>query len=227
MAAGPHVFGRGRRGLWIAENANLTDKLKHYLPRLRNAIPNLTDLFLPPNIGIGHKDQCRQADFFTHLYVVAHDMTAVQLAEYALKRRRDLGTGAIEFNLEGGALVQDANLKTYASNLVARVRKTNPRLPIRLNYVPFKGQFMPIDLINGDPELYVIAQGYGGNMDQLFAADEVLMDMVNWGVHPAKASVMHAIMCSRGPGPRYLTLPGVRDKGSFYIDDLLLDAGLL
>lgn len=227
MAAGPHVFGANRRGLWVAYNDQLTDKLKHYLPRLRNAIPNLTDLFLPPEASISHKDQCRQAGFFTHLYAVAHDKTAHELADFALQRRRALGTGAIEFNLEGGPFVQDPNLKTYATKLVARVRKTNPNLPIRLNYVPLKGYVMPVDLINGDDDLFVIAQSYGGNMDLLYAADEVYRDMTDWGVRPEKASVMHAVMCSRGAGERQVTLPSVRDRGSFYIDDLLLDAGLL
>lgn len=227
MSVGPHVFGNGRRGLWVAENANLTDKLKHYLPRFKNAIPNLTDLFLPPSATADHARMCRAAGFFAHLYVVAHDKSAADLAKHGLERRKALGTGAIEFNLEGGAQVQDPVLKKYATDLVDVVRDTNPNLPIRLNYVPLKGFAMPVQLINSDPQLFVIAQGYGGNMDLLYAADEILSDMLNWGVRPEKASVMHAIMCSRGSGPRQLTLPHVRNKGAFYIDDLLLDAGLL
>lgn len=226
MSAGPHVFGDNRRGLWIAYNANLTDKLKHYLPRLRNAIPNLTDVFLPPEAGISHKDQCRQADFFVHTYDVAHDRDPVTFAKAALARRKAQGGGALELNFEGGA-ISDDGMAAYITATIKQVRKTNPNLPVRINVVPFKGRYLPIMFINEDPQLFVCAQSYGGNMDILFAADEVKADLTNYGIFSAKVNVMHAVMCSRGAGPRHLTLPDVRNKGAFYIDDLLLDAGLL
>lgn len=226
MSAGPHVFGGNRRGLWIAYNESLTDKLKHYLPRLRNAIPNLTDLFLPPQAGPSHKDQCRQADFFVHTYDVAHGRDPVAFAKEALSRRQAQGTGALELNFEGSA-ISDSGMADYITKTIAQVRKTNPNLPVRINVVPFKGEFLPVDLINNDRNLFVCVQGYGGNMDLLYAADEVKRNLADWGILEAKANVMHAIMCSRGSGPRHLTLPTVRDKGAFYIDDLLLDAGLL
>ena len=229
MSVGQHVFGDNRRGLWIANNANLTDKLKHFAPRLRNAIPNLTDVFLPPEAGISHKDQLRQAGFFTHTYDVAHDRDPVTFAKAALARRKAQGTGALELDFEG-SLITDQSLATYIRETVAQVRKTNPNLPLRINVVPYKGVFLkPLTkLVADDPQLFIIVQAYGGNMDELYAADEVKQDVTVRGFHASKVSVQHAVMCRvAGSANRMVTLPEVRNKGSFYIDDLLLDAGLL
>ena len=226
MSAGPHVFGDNRLGLWVANSSNLTDKLKHFLPRLKGAVPNLTDLFLPPEAWISHKDQCRQAGFFTHTYDVAHGRSPIEFAKAALARRRIQGTGALELNFEGAAIT-DGGMKQYIVSTITQVRKTNPNLPVRINVVPFKGQFLPVDLINDDDDLFVISQNYGGNMEILYASDEVKRDLTAWGIQEEKVSIQHAIMCS-GPGyARQITLPVVRGRGSLYIDDLLLDAGLL
>lgn len=227
MAPGPHVFGNGRQGLWVAENSNLTDKLKHFLPRLRGPLPGLTDIFLPPSAVLSHKQQCVAAGFFVSTYIVAHSDPPAVLADKALAHRAKLKSGAIEFNLEGAA-VQDPVLKAYATALVKRVRAKAPNLPIRLNVVPFKGYVLPVALINDDPQLFVIAQAYGGNMDILFAADEIEGDLLDWGIARHKVSVQHAVMCRvAGSANRQITVPSVRNRGSFYIDDLLLDAGLL
>jgi hypothetical protein len=96
-----------------------------------------------------------------------------------------------------------------------------------LNVVPFKGQFLPRFLIENDPHLHVIAQGYGGNMEIQFAADEVRQDLHDWGIPSDKTSVMHAVLCDVKGTYRSLVLPEIRSKGGVYIDDLLLDAGLL
>ena len=226
MSAGPHVFGDRRLGLWVATNEAMTDKLKHFLPRLRVAVPNLTDLFLPPQAGISHKDQCRQAGFFTHTYDVAYGRSPIEFAKAALARRKVQGTGALELNFEGSA-ISDAGMKKYITETIVQVRKTNPKLPVRINVVPFKGEFLPRDLINADNNLFVIAQGYGGNMETLYAADEVKRDLIGWGIMEDKVSVQHAIMCSGSGYARQITLPVIRGRGSLYIDDLLLDAGLL
>lgn len=227
MSIGPHVFGPNRRGLWVASSPNLTDKLKHYAPRLRNAIPNLTDVFLPPEAGPHHKDILKANNFFVHMYAVAHDKTPVAFADYAVARHKAMGVGAMELNFEGGARLADPLLADYIFDTIKRVRSKKPNLPVRINVVPFKGQFLPDNLIHTDPQLFVCAQTYGGNMEILYAADEVLHDLAVYTGAPLKCNVMHAVMCSRGTHPRVLTLPTVRDKGAFYIDDLLLDAGLL
>jgi hypothetical protein len=231
MAVGPHVFGDNRRGLWVAENANLTDKLKHFLPRLRGPIPNLTDLFLPPSAGIGHADQVRQAGFYAHMYDVAHGRTPFEFARAALARRKAQGTGALELDFEGSAIT-DANLAGYIQQTVAEVRRTNPNLPLRINVVPWKGVFLGTlalrKLVAEDDQLFIIVQAYGGNMDELYAADDVYMDVLKRGFHASKVSIQHAVMCrAGGSAERNITLPGIRNKGSLYIDDLLLDAGFL
>jgi hypothetical protein len=234
MSTGPHVFGDNRLGLWSAPTykagvysaSAYKDKLTHFLPRLRMAVPNLTDIFLPPEAGIAHKDQCRQANFFVHTYAVAHGMDPVWFAKSSLARRKVQGTGALELNFEGSA-VEQMGLFDYVTQTIAEVRRTNPNLPVRINVVPFKGQFLPRDLIVTDPNLFVIAQTYGGNMEILYAADEVKRDLTAWGIPEEKVSVQHAVMCSGPYYPRQITLPVIRGRASLYIDDLLLDAGLL
>lgn len=224
---GPHVFGEDRRGLWVASNVNLTDKLKHFLPRLKNAIPDLTDLFLPPEATEEHKLQVRAYGFYSHMYDVARGRTPVVFADQALYKHWQQKAGALELNFEGSAIT-DAGMSEYITATIKRVRSKKPNLPVRVNVVPWKGQFLPVKLINDDPQLFVCAQTYGGNMDELYAADEVKDNLTNYGVFPRKANVMHPIMCVTAPGkPRQITLPNVRSKGAFYIDDLLLDAGLL
>ena len=229
MIAGPHVFGSNRRGIWVASNSNLTDKLKHFAPRLRNAIPNLTDVFLPPEATSAHKDILRTNNFFVHMYDVARDRGPIEFADAALARHKAQGTGALELNFEGGPIT-DAGMAAYVTATIKRVRARKPNRAVRINVVPFKGQFLPVDLINDDAQLFVCAQAYGGNMDILYAADEVKDDLTDHGILPQKVNVMHAVMCDTTDDfwdDRQVTLPVVRDKGAFYIDDLLLDAGLL
>lgn len=228
--AGPHVYGDDRRGLWVANNANLTDKLKHFLPRLRGAIPNLTDLFLPPEAQLSHADQCRDADFFVNSYDVAHGRDPVTLARAALAVRKRLKSGAIEIDFEGSAIT-DAGMADYIAATVKEIRRTNPHLPLRINVVPYKGSFLrPLTgLVAADPQLFIIVQAYGGNMEYLFPADEVKQEITVRGFHASRVSVQHAVMCSmpQFPSIRQVVMPSVRNKGSFYIDDLLLDAGLI
>lgn len=221
---GPHVFGDQRLGLWVQSNANLKDKLIHFLPRLRRPVPNLTDLFLPAEATSLHKSQVREAGFFCHVYMVNHDRSATNLADAAVSRLASIGGGALELNIEG---LPESALEKYVRDAVKRVRFHKPNLPLRINVVPFKGQWLPKDLFVSDRNLYVIAQGYGGNMEILFAADEVKRDLTAWGIPEEKVSVQHAVMCSGPDYARQITLPVVRGRGSLYIDDLLLDAGLL
>jgi len=227
MPVGPSVFGPNRRGLWVASSANLGDKLAHFLPRLIFAIPNLTDLFLPPEATEVHKLQVRAAGFYAHMYDVARGRTPIQFADAALLRHAAQKSGGLELNFEGSAIT-DEGLANYITATIKRLRSKKPNLPVRINVVPFKGQFLPVNFINADAQLFVCAQTYGGNMDILYAADEVKDNLTNYGVFSSKANVMHPVMCSHKPGePRQITLPLVRNTGAFYIDDLLLDAGLL
>lgn len=232
MAAGAHVFGANRVGLWVVPNAGLTDKLKHVLPRVRGPIPNLTDIYLPPEADKSHADQCRQAGFFVSTYDVTHATPPGVAATNMLAHRAKLKSGALEIDLEGAAVQPDKpNLASWATAFVKKVRATNPNLPIRLNVTPFKGYALPIGLINDDPQLYVIAQAYFGNQDGRLSEAEVLMDLLDWGVPRHKASIMYGVLCENPQQQRVYSLPNPEYKpittGSVYQDDLLLDAGLL
>ena len=229
MAAGSHVFRANRLGLWVIPNANLKDKLNHILPRVRVPLPNLTDIYLPPEATKEHRDICRANGFFVNTYDVVHERAPGALADEMLAKRNFLRTGAIEIDLEGAAVQPDIpSLSNWARAFMARVRQSNPNLPVRFNVPPFKGYALPIDLIVADPQLFVIAQAYYGNMDGRLSEADVLLDLLNWGVPQDKVKIHYAVMAN---SPRTLVLPGASYKplteGSVYDDDLLMDAGLI
>jgi len=229
MPVGPNVFGPNRVGLWAISNSNLPDKLRHVLPRARALVPNLTDIFLPLDATITSKDVVRQNNFYAHLYCVAEGTTPKTLAASALVRRKTLGTGAIEVDLEGSAVQPDLpGLANYAKAFVAEVRHTNPNLPLRLNVPPFKGYALPVQLLRDDPQLFVIAQAYYGNMDGRLSEADVFLDLLDYGVPRDKIKIHYAVMANT---PRTFVLPGASYKpiteGSVYDDDLLIDSGRL
>jgi hypothetical protein len=230
MTVGPHVFKDNRRSLWVQggqTTANMRSKLEHFLPRLRGAIPNLTDIFLPPECTNAHRQQVIALGFFQHVYDVAHGRTPIQFADDALARHTAQKAGALELNFEGSAIT-DVGMASYITATIKRVRAKKPNLAVRINVVPYKGQFLPVALINEDPNLFLCVQAYFGNMEGLAAPDDVIWNAVAYGVRPEKVTAMHAVMCAQRPGgKRQVTLPQVRNRGAFYIDDLLLDAGLL
>jgi hypothetical protein len=225
---GPYVFGDQRQSLWVAENSNLTDKLIHFLPRLRVPIPNLTDLFLPESATKNNVAQVRGAGFFAHLYTVAHGDTALQLSARSLAAHKRIGAGALEIDFEGSGIGGDLKMSRYIVDTVQAVRKVKPLLPLRVNVTPYKGGYIPVNLINADPRTALAVQCYGGNMDALYSVEDVVGEVVRWGVNPAKVVAMQAVMCAQiVGGTREVTLPQSRNIGAYYIDDLLLDAGLL
>jgi hypothetical protein len=234
MAPGAHVFGPNRVGLWVIPNANLTDKLTHILPRARGAkaIPNLTDIFLPPEATLSHAKQCREAGYFVSTYDVTHNSPPGVVAAAMLANRAELKSGALEIDLEGAAVQPDKpNLAAWARSFVAVIRKTNPNLPIRLNVPPFKGYALPIELLTSDPQVFVIAQAYFGNQDGRCSEADVLLDLLDWGVPRHKAAVMYGVLAENPQGQRVYGLPNPEYKpittGSVFSDDLLLDAGVL
>jgi hypothetical protein len=231
MTTGAHVFGPNRVGIWAVENANLTDKLKHVLPRAKALIPNLTDIFLPLSASTAARDVVRQNNFFAHLYCVAHDTDAVTLAKLAKAARLRLGTGAIEVDLEGAAVQPDKPaLASYQRRFVGEIRRTNPNLPLRLNVPPYKGYALDIGQLIDDPQLFVIAQAYYGNMDGRLSESDVMLDLLDFAVPRAKAKIQYAVMTGE-PDDRQFVLPGADYKpiteGSVYDDDLLIESGRL
>lgn len=233
---GAHVYKDNRRGLWVApvyfngvfDSGRTRDKLVHVLPRVRAVIPNLTDIVLPPECTTTHREIVLANGFFHQMYDVAQSRTAIRFADDALSRFGSQKAGALELNFEGGGIGGDGNLAQYVTTAVGRVRAKKPNLPIRCNFVGYKGQFIPRDLINEDPQLFVAVQCYGGNMDEQYAPTDVVDEIVAWGTAREKVTPMFPIMCSPSLGkPREVTLMQTRNKGAYYIDDLLIDSGLL
>lgn len=231
---GAHVFKENRVGLWVIPNSNLTDKLTHVLPRARGAkaIPNLTDIFLPPEATMTNKEQCRNAGYFVSTYDVAHSSSPEALADAMLLKRMQLGTGAIEVDLEGAAVQPDKPaMANFATRFVNRVRRTNRNLPVRLNVPPFKGYALPVAFINNDPQLFVIAQAYFGNQDGRCSEADVLEDLLDWGIAKDKVKIMYGVLAENPQGQRVYALPNPEYKpiteGSVFSDDLLIDAGVL
>lgn len=232
MAPGAYVFGPNRVGLWVVQNAGLTDKLKHLLPRARGPIPNLTDIYLPPEAQKSHADQCRAHGFFVNTYDVAYNTPAAESARRMLAHRAVLKSGAIEIDLEGTAVQPDKPaLAAWATLFHREVRRTNPNLPIRFNVPPYKGYALPVALINNDPKVNVIVQAYFGNQDGRLSEADVLEDLLDWGVLREKIQIMYGVLCDNPQQQRVYSLPNPEykaiTKGSVYQDDLLLDAGLL
>ena len=221
MAPGPHVFGDGRIGVWIINNENLTDKLKHVLPRLRG-VAEITDVFLPREATLAHKQQVSAAGLYSALYETPpHGMSATDYSARAIKDVDRLKAGALELNIEGLA---DEALDPYIRTVVRNIRKVKPYLRLRINVVPWKGQFLPADLFVADSQLYLIAQCFLGNMDARVAENELVRDLTDYGIDEEKVSVMY---CAMVGVPRVRALPQIRYRGSIFSDDLLLDAGLI
>ena len=225
MTLGAHVFGTGRLGCWFIENSGFTDKLRHRLPLVKAL--GVTDAFLPPSATLADKVLVRDAGMFAALYELPP--AALSAKDYAAKAVADvnrLKLGALELNIEG---VPDNSLPTYVTSVVREIRAVKPNLRLRINVVPFKAGYLPVDLFVNDPQLFVIAQSYLGNMDARVSEDEVLRDLTDWGIPKDKCSVMYAAHCGIGYGraTRVPCLPVIRWRGSIYSDDLLTDGGYL
>lgn len=224
MSVGPHVYGDGRIGCWFIENSGFTSKLRDRLPKV--AALGVTDAFLPPSAVLSDKALVREAGLFAALYELPpHGRSSAEYAQAVLDDVRRLGMGACELNIEG---VADDKLVAFVRDVVARIRKPRPSLRLRINVVPWKGAYLPADLFASDPQLFVIVQAYLGNMDARVAEDEIVRDLVAYGIPQAKVSVMYGAHVSPGGGrPRVPALPSIRFRGSIYSDDLLADAGYI
>lgn len=227
MSLGPYVFGPDRLGLMCIENAGLTDKLRHILPRLRATGYPFTDIFLPASAFVADRLVVRDNDFFAHVWDTPKGRAPVQFVREVLDARSNCigSTGALELNIE---LPDDQTLKQYLRDVIKAVRAQKPRISLRLNVAPYKGYVLPVDMLVADPRTHVIAQAYFGNMDGRLSEAEVLKDMLAYGVPARQAHVMYAAMAG---SPRAFLLPGAGYKalstGSIYSDDLLLDSGII
>jgi hypothetical protein len=210
-------------------NASFTDKLKDRLPKIKAfANGQITDIDLPREAQPSDMTKVRQAGFFAHLWTTPHGLTGVAYASQVLGDYDRLRPGAVELNVE----VPDNQLEDYMRGVHAAIRAVRPYLRLRFNIAPFKAAFLPVDLLQQDPNLYVIEQAYFGNMDGRAAENEILRDMDEAGVPQEKSSVMYGAHVSSALGkPRVPALPALTiralKRGSVYQDDLMVDAGYL
>lgn len=220
MSVGPHVFGDGRIGCWITPSTNFSDKLRHRLPLIRAL--GVTDAFLPSAAGTSDKTLVRAADLFVALYETPPaGKSALEYAAQTLSDVQRLGVAVAELNIEG---LVDSKLATFVQETVAAIRKVRPSLRLRINVVPWKGGYLPTALFQSDPQLFVIVQNYLGNMDARVAEDEIVRELVDYGVPREKVSVMYGAHIGQ---PRVRALPQIHFRGSIYQDDLLANAGYI
>lgn len=222
--AGPHVFGDGRIGIWVIQNAGLTSKLRHRLPQFKQF--GVTDVFLPRQATFIDKGLVREAGYFAALYETPPaGLNAIDYADQALADLARLKLEALELNIEG---IADATLAAFITDTVARIRAKRKNLRLRINVVPRKGAYLPVTLFANDPQLYLLIQEFLGNMTARVAVDELVRDVVERGIPATKVSVMYGAHCASRDGfPRVPSLPEIRWRGSIYQDDLLSDAGYI
>lgn len=213
-----------RLGLWIINPANLPVRL----PRIRSFQGGvIRDLFLPRDATPADMQRVRDAGFSAHLWTARDGLAAGEYTDRALADIARLRAGACELNIEG---VPDEQLGNYLRFVVALIRAQRSSYRLRLNLAPWKGFAVAASRLASDPALYVCAQNYGGNMDELYSPADVLRDLLDQGIPPGKATVCYAAACRvLGSAQRQRTLPDLTRtrRGVIFSDDLMFDAGLL
>lgn len=226
---GPHVFGDGRLGCWIVNLAALPDRLS----RLRAF--GFTDLFLRGQDGTPALKASVTAAGFTgcSAWWAVDDLTAANYADRVLADVTRWAPGAGELNIE---LSNDPALEPYIRTVVARVRAKRPHYRLRVNVAARKGGFLPIDLLQNDPQLYACEQTYGdtaaAGMALRFSEADAIERMVSAGVPIGKAAVCYAGAVGVGGNTGTERVAGVPNgwkplRGVVFSDDLLADAGLI
>lgn len=229
---GLHVFGDGRLGCWVGSTSleqALAKTDPNYLARLRAL--GFTDLFFRGPDGSSTVKQRVLGAGFTgcHAWWAVDGLTAQQYAQRCLADIARWQPGAGDLNIE---LANDPPLEPYMRSVVTQIRAARPNYRIRLNIGARKGVFVPVDLLQTDPALYVAIQCYAGNMDALFSAPDMERQLRSVGVPDEKIATCYAGACAVGgiSGPaRVNTFPTawLPERGVVFTDDLLADGGLL
>jgi len=231
--AGSHVFEDERLGVWITSTASLADKLADRLPKLRAAVPALTDAFLPRQATLSNRQAVLQAGFLgAHMWWAVDGLDPASYAKRALADIERVRPGAGDLNIE---LADDSRIEPYMRSVIGVIRAKRPSYRLRLNVAFRKGRFLPTDLLGSDPNLYVAEQNYidqpGRSMVPVSAAD-ALLDLLEHGIPMHKAAVCYGAagpVGGRTGDERVVTLPAgstIR-RGVIFHDDLLADAGLI
>ncbi|MGH7347331.1 MAG: hypothetical protein ACREK4_20670 [Candidatus Rokuibacteriota bacterium] len=225
MAAGPHVFEDGRIGCWIVSVSALDAGRLAALRRL-----GFTDLFLRgPDGNLVAKRAVLKAGFTgCHAWWAVDGLTAAQYAARALADVARWSPGAGDLNVELGS---DAALEPYMRVAVGAIRAAKPNYRLRLNIATRKAGFLPIDLVQNDPNLYACEGAYFGNMDSRYSEADALDDLLAVGVERRKAAVCYAGAVAVGGITGTQRVAGIPQwlprRGVVFQDDLLAEAGLL
>lgn len=213
-----------RLGLWIGSPDSVLDRLAA-IRAFGGGI--IRDLFFPRTVTAGLLGEVRKRGLFAHLYVTPDGLSAQAYADRTLADIARLQPGACELNIE---LPADPPLAAYVEEAVRRIRAERRSLRLRLNFAAWKGFAVPRTLLAYDHTLYVCAQNYLGNMDELVSAEDVAADLRAYGAPPAKVTVCYAAACRvLGSPARVRTLPDLSRtrRGVIFTENLMVEAGLL
>lgn len=202
-----------------------TEELRRRLPSMRAL--GISDFFLPRTATKVDLDAVRNLGGAAHMWWATDGLSAKDYAERALADIAQKGPGAGALNIE---LHDDPPLRQYVEDVLRIIRAKRRLYRLAIDFAPFKGFAIPQQRILEDPNLYVRAQNYGGNMDFFFSPSEVKDDLEAWGAPKAKATVLYAAACRvHGSPDRQRVFPELRwpMRGCVYNDDLLSEVGLL
>lgn len=223
--AGPHVFGDGRLGVWGRDRGLVISRL----PKLRAFGGGwITDVFLPRTATKEDKQKVLAAGFTgSNMWWARDDLNAVAYANRTLSDITRAAPGAGDLNIELAG--QDALLADYIRTVMTTLRNARRSYRFRLVVEPFKGAFLPVELLQEDANLFVCGEVYSGLMERM-AEDDVRRDLIEAGIPQEKVSVMYAAAVTvPGRSERVCGLPTGRipRRGVIYHDDLMSDAGLI
>lgn len=223
---GPHVFGDGRLSCWVNTPANLNTGRMSGLRAL-----GITDLLLRGSDGTPVLKQKILAAGFTGCgaYWAVDDLPAAEYAARALADIQRWQPGFGDLNIE---LANDPPLEPYMRQAVTGIRIMKQNYRLRLVIAPRKGGFVPVDLLQGDPNLFVAIENYGGNMDIIYSMADQERMLRQAGVPDEKIATCYAGACTVGgvTGAQRVNcfpLGWTPQRGVVFTDDLLAEAGLL
>lgn len=222
---GPNVFGKDRLGCWIIDPTRGRGRF----PKLKSF--GITDVFLPALISSGSDlVAARSAGLFAHCWEAVDGRTVEDYAISVLENIERLKPGAFDLNTE---FQTDAEIEPFIRKLIPKLRKVRPNYYFQVNIAPRKGRFIPTDLVQSDPKLYVCEQNFFGNMQARYSEAEAFLDLFEHGVPLHKANICYGahIQAQGSNGQRLPSIPNLPfrhlSRGMIYQDDLLADAGLI
>jgi hypothetical protein len=237
------AFDDGRVGLWVNNPANISARISNISSFAGGMF---SDVFCPSSTSVAQAGIIKGAirPDGTRLKFQLYEIPGPTESPQALATRVSgdiarLAPGVVEVDIEKG----DSILASYIRDFVNAFRSLRPTFLLRINIAPNKGGFLPVDLIQSDPNLYACEQTYYGDMSPVSQVD-VLADLEGHGVPASKDQVTYgAAITTKVPDgnggytwKRVLGIPTVfyqghvvsrLKSGLVYDDDLMADMGVL